>query len=276
MGQFESAIMKIGPGSSLSSNALDRAQQQQQTQQARLASAQRINSAKDDAAGLAISTRINSETRGLAVAIRNSGDGISRIQTESGALNSITEDLQSIRELELQAGNGILTQTDREALQSQIDQRKNNIQQTIEQADFNGRALFDEQGQTFQIGPDAGNTLDIAGFDIQQRFAESGLSLTEDQSFQLDSLNVDQLDSVIASLVDRQTELGAVSNRLDANIERLAVKQENAEQANSRIADTDFAKATSENARAEILTNVGLSLQVQANENKEDVLRLLK
>lgn len=274
--------MKVGPSSaglSFGSNNLDRAQQDQKTQLERLASAQRINSAKDDAAGLSISTRFNSESRGLSVAIRNSGDAISRLQTEDGALGSIQEDVQRIRELELQAGNGILTDADRDALQSEISQRQANIQQTIEQANFNGQPLFTEQGgeqaQTFQTGPDAGNTIEVSGFDIQQAFADAGLDLADEQSFQVNSLSLDQLDAAIGSLVSRQTDIGAVSNRIESNIDRLSVTRENVEQADSRIADTDFAKATSEKVRADILSEVGISVQAQANEDKGNALRLL-
>lgn len=275
--------MKVGPSSaglSFGSNNLNRAQQDQKTQLERLASAQRINSAKDDAAGLSISTRFNSESRGLSVAIRNSGDAISRLQTEEGALGSIQEDVQRIRELELQAGNGILTDADRDALQSEISQRQANIQQTIEQANFNGQPLFTEQGgeqtQSFQTGPGAGDTTEVSGFDAQQAFTDAGLDLADDQSFQVDNLSLDQLDAALGSLVSRQADLGAFSNRIESNIDRLSVTRENVEQADSRIADTDFAKATSEKVRADILSEVGISVQAQANEDKKSVLSLLK
>lgn len=257
-------------------NTINRAQQQQKTQLERLASAQRINSAKDDAAGLAISTGFNSQSRGLSVAIRNSGDAISRLQTEDGAISSIREDLQRVRELKIQSGNGILNDEDRNAIQAEIDQRTSNIQSTIEQANFNGQAVFSDQPQTFQVGANAGETLSVDAFDIEQAFTDSDLTLSDNQSFQLNELSLDELDSAIGSLVSRQTELGATSNRLDSNIQRLSVTQENIEQANSRIADTDFAKAVSEKTRADILVETGISVQAQANQDKRSVLSLLK
>ena len=266
--------MKIG-SSNTGLNTLNRAQQQRDTQFEKIASAQRINSAKDDAAGLAISTKMDSQSRGLAQAIRNSGDAVARLQTENGAIGGIKEDLQRIRELELQSGNGILTDDDRNALQSEIDQRKSNIQQTIEQASFNGKALFGEEPENFQVGPDAGDTLEVSGFDVEAAFDDSNLSLSDSESFDLDQLSLEDLDSAINSLVTRETEIGAVSNRLDANIERLAQTDENVQQANSRITDTDFAKASAEKARADIQTQVGISIQAQSNQNQASVLSLL-
>lgn len=266
--------MKVGASNS-GLNTLNRAQQQRDTQFERIASAQRINSAKDDAAGLAISTRMDSQSRGFTQAIRNSGDAVSHLQTENGAISGIKEDLQRIRELELQSGNGILTDDDRNALQAEIDQRKSNIQQTIEQADFNGKALFGNEDETFQVGPNGGDTIEVSGFDIEQAFTDSNLTLSDDQSFQLGQFSLDDIDAALNELVSRETEIGAVSNRLDANIERLTQSDENVQQANSRIADTDFAKASAEKARADIQTQVGISLQAQANQNQSSVLNLL-
>ena len=142
---------------------LNKSQVEQATALQRLSSGLRINSAKDDAAGLAISTRFSSQTRGLGVAIRNAGDGISLSQTAEGALGSITDSLQRVRELALQAANGTNSDTDRQALNAEAQQLISEITRTGEQTNFNGRKLLDGSFTSqFQIGANAGETIDIS------------------------------------------------------------------------------------------------------------------
>src|SRR5690554_2396724 len=129
----------------------------------RLSSGLRINSAKDDAAGLAISTRFESQTKGLGVAIRNAGDGISLAQTAEGALQSMTDALQRIRELAVQSANGTNSDDDRVALQSEVNQLIAEITRTSEETTFNGRTLFDgEFNGIFQVGANAGQTVAVS------------------------------------------------------------------------------------------------------------------
>ncbi|MCA6062542.1 flagellin N-terminal helical domain-containing protein [Thalassolituus marinus] len=142
---------------------LDKSQSANQTALQRLSSGLRINSAKDDAAGLAISTRFTSQIKGLNVAVRNAGDGIALAQTAEGALGSINENLQRIRELAVQSANATNSDVDREALQAEVDQLVSEITRTSEETDFNGRKLLDGSfSATFQIGANAGQTVDVS------------------------------------------------------------------------------------------------------------------
>jgi len=141
---------------------LNKSQAANQTSLQRLSSGLRINSAKDDAAGLAISTRFNSQIRGLNVAVRNAGDGISLAQTAEGALGSMNDNLQRVRELAVQSANATNSDVDRQALQSEVEQLLSEVSRTAEETDFNGRKLLDGSfSATFQIGANAGQTLDV-------------------------------------------------------------------------------------------------------------------
>ena len=142
---------------------LNKSQAANQTSLQRLSSGLRINSAKDDAAGLAISTRFNSQIRGLNVAVRNAGDGISLAQTAEGALGSMNDNLQRVRELAVQSANATNSDVDREALQAEVEQLLSEVSRTADETDFNGRKLLDGSfNATFQIGANAGQTLDIS------------------------------------------------------------------------------------------------------------------
>ncbi len=142
---------------------LNKSQAANQTALQRLSSGLRINSAKDDAAGLAISTRFNSQIRGLNVAVRNAGDGISLAQTAEGALGSMNDNLQRIRELAVQSANATNSDVDRDALQSEVAQLLSEVSRTADETDFNGRKLLDGSfNATFQIGANAGQTLEVS------------------------------------------------------------------------------------------------------------------
>ena len=142
---------------------LNKSQSANQTALQRLSSGLRINSAKDDAAGLALSTRFNTQIRGLNVAVRNAGAGISLAQTAEGALGSMSDNLQRVRELAVQSANATNSDVDREALQAEVTQLLSEVSRTAEETDFNGRKLLDGSfSATFQIGANAGQTLDIS------------------------------------------------------------------------------------------------------------------
>jgi len=248
--------------------SLDQATKSQQTQQQRLSSGQRINSAKDDAAGLAISNRMDTQSRSMTVAIRNTMDGVSRIQVEDGALGGITEDLERIRELKVQQSNGILSDTDKQALQSEIDQRIESINTQFKQTEFNGRNVFEKNDQAFQVGANAGDQITLKGTGVADTLSQLGIG--SDSEFSLDAL-----DQALESVNERRVELGAVSNRLEASAEFVALKNQNNQEASSRIRDTDFAQATSEKAKNDIQRQVAISITAQGNANRQDVLKLL-
>lgn len=260
--------MNIGNNTG-SSRLLDRAQQTQQTQLERISSGKRINSAKDDAAGLVISTGLDTESRSLTAALKNTGDGISRIQVEDGALSSVSEDLQRIRELSLQQQNGILSESDQQALQSEIDQRIESIDNTLKDSEFNGKAVFEEGSLSIQSGAQAGQNIEITTEDLASQFSELGLSGGSE------NIDLNAIDEALNQVSQRRSDLGATQSRLESNAEFLELKNEQNQSANSRIRDTDFAKATADKTKADIQTSALIGVQAQANQNQENVLRLL-
>jgi len=252
-----------------SARSLDLAQANQQTQTQNLSSGKRINSAKDDAAGLVISTALDSQNRGMGAALRNSFDGISRLQVEDAALSSVGEDLQRIRELKVQQQNGILSEDDTQALQAEIDQRLESIDSIFKQSDFNGQSLFKSGQMNIQSGANAGQTIEINSLDLAAQFAAIGVSTSDD-------LQLGALDEALQVVSTRRSDLGALDNRLRGNAEFLALKSELNQSANSRIRDTDFAQSVSQKNKADVQLKVAVAVQGQANANQQDVLRLLK
>ena len=259
--------MKIS-GSVSTASQMNRAQNAQQTQLERISSGHRINSAKDDAAGLAISTRFETQGRSDQAAMRNSLDGTSRTQLESGALASVTEDLQRIRELKVQQNNGILSDQDKSAIQGEIDQRMGAIQTVFKDTQFNQKNVFEEGSLSFQTGPNPGNQIALKTQDLAKSFESIGLK-------EGSNLDLDEIDQALSQVASRQSELGAVENRLVSNTQFLELKNENNQSARSRIQDTDIAKAVSEKTKADIMSQIAISVQGQANASAKSVLNLL-
>jgi flagellin len=251
-----------------STRSLDQATQTQQTQTQRLSSGQRINSAKDDAAGLAISNRMDTQSRSMTAAIRNTMDGVSRIQVEDGALGSINDDLQRVRELSVQQQNGILNDDDKAAIQSEIDQRLESINSQFEQTQFNGQNVFENNDLGFQVGANPGEQIELKGSDVADALSQAGIEVGSE-------LDLDAIDAALQTVNDRRSELGAVSNRLSQSAEFVALKNQNNQEASSRIRDTDFAQASSEKAKGDIQKQVAISVFAQGNANQQDVLKLL-
>ena len=251
-----------------STRSLDQASQTQQTQLARLSSGQRINSAKDDAAGLAISNRMDTQSRSMTVAIRNTMDGVSRIQVEDGALGSINEDLQRVRELTVQQQNGILNESDKSAIQSEIDQRLESINSQFEQTEFNGQNVFENKDVGFQVDANTGDQVELKGSDVADALSQAGIEVGS-------KLDLDAIDAALQSVNERRSELGAVSNRLSSSAEFVELKNQNNQEASSRIRDTDFAQASAEKAKGDVQQQVAISVFAQGNANRQDVLKLL-
>ncbi|MEY8247431.1 MAG: flagellin [Bermanella sp.] len=259
--------MQVSNG--FSARALDRAQASQQTQAQNLSSGKRINSAQDDAAGLVISTGLDTQHRAQGAALRNSLDGVSRLQVEDAALSSVAEDLQRIRELTLQQQNGIFNEGDSQALQAEIDQRLESIEQVFKHSDFNGRSLFESAQGNIQSGANPGQSIAISHQDLAAQFSAMGVSAGED-------LELDALDEALQEVSSRRSELGALESRLQGNAEFLALRSESNQSANSRIRDTDLAQSVSLKTKADVQFKVAVAVQGQANANQQDVLRLLK
>ncbi|MBO6849531.1 MAG: flagellin FliC [Marinobacter sp.] len=261
-------------------NQLNRSQSLSDQALQRLSSGLRINSAKDDAAGLAISTRFDTQIRGLSVAQRNANDGISMVQTAEGGLNETVGNLQRIRELAVQAANGSNTDEDRALLQAEVDQRLEEITRISTDTQFNGQSVLDGQlnsgaAVSFQVGANAGQTIEVS---FDQDMSASGLSVAalDISTASGASAALDTLDTALDTVNSFRSDLGAVQNRFESTINNLATNIENLSASNSRIVDADFAAETAKLSKANVLQQAGISVLAQANARPNQVLSLLQ
>ncbi|MEO5377450.1 MAG: flagellin FliC [Magnetococcus sp. DMHC-6] len=246
---------------------------------ARLASGLRINSAKDDAAGMAISTRMTSQIRGLSQASRNANDGISLIQVADGALEETTNALQRIRELAVQAANGTYNSTDRADLQKEVDQLLFEVDRISTDVEFNNKKLLlgtSIRSVDFQIGDKENQTIEITITSCDTRAllgltsanvtiitaSDAGMALT-------------QLTKALDSVTTIRATLGAAQNRFEAVINNLSNVVENISAARSRIVDADIAAETATLTRNAILQQAGTAVLAQANQQPQLALQLL-
>ena len=240
-----------------------------------LSSGKRINSAKDDAAGLAIATRMQSRSNGMEVAMRNANDGISMIQTAESALGSVSNILQRMRELSVQANNGTNSSTDKSSIKAEMDQLVSEIGNIATKTEFNGVKLLDGTGTsvTLHIGNDSADTLAVS------------LSSATTTNLGVDTLDVttatgaaDAITAITTALdtvSSARAEFGAFQNRLEFTIDNLSSSRTNLEASRSRIEDADMAKASSEMAKNRVLVQSGVAMLSQANQSPQMVLQLL-
>jgi len=255
----------------------------------RLSSGLRINSAKDDAAGLAIGDRMTSQIRGMTVAVRNANDGISMAQTAEAGMGNITDTLQRMRDLAVQAANfGAVSLDDRKKLQTEFKQLGAEVQRIINNSEFNGKKILNGSlaGVNFQIGANvsANNQISIT---VSNLSATSGISqvlvMAASGSAGIGSVTSVRVRSVISAIdgaikkVDKfRSTLGAIQNRFTTTIANLQSSIENQSAARSRIMDADFATETSNLSRAQILQQAGTAMLAQANQSSQSVLGLLR
>jgi flagellin len=239
----------------------------------RLSSGLRVNSAKDDAAGLAIATRMDSQTRGMNVAIRNSSDAISLAQTAEGGLSEITNMLQRMRELAVQAANGTNGTNDLANLDAEYQELKLEIDRQIASTKFNGVAVIgaDAGAQVFQVGANAGDEITVTTNDLTAFHGAGALT-----SNALASAEIDVLDTALTTVATDRATYGAVQNRFQSVINNLQVASENQAAARSRIMDADFAMETANMTRFQILQQAGTAMVAQANAAPQSVLSLLQ
>jgi flagellin len=262
------------------------------TSMQRLSSGLRVNSAKDDAAGLAIAERMNAQVRGMNVAIRNANDGISMAQTAEGALGKVGDALQRMRELAVQARNASNSDDDKESLDKEFGELAKEIQRVLGGTTFNGKHILGSEAAslTFQVGANttdddtivlttsdltqaaeitsiAGTYADVAG---TRKSIGSAASVTDI------GLVIDGIDDAINKVNSERATLGAAQSRFDAVISNLMVSSENQSAARSRIMDADFASETANLSRAQILQQAGNAMVAQANQLPQQVLRLLQ
>ena len=246
----------------------------------RLSSGLRVNSAKDDAAGLAIAERMNAQVRGLTVGIRNAGDGISLAQTAEGALGSVTEALQRMRELAVQSVNVTNGTDDRASLDAEFGDLATEIDRILNGTEFNGSAILagDAGAQNFQVGANnsandriAVTTTDMAGDgDIT---AVTGTDVTTSANA---AAAIDLVDTALDTINSERATLGAAQSRIEIAVRSLDTTRENTAAARGRIVDADFAAETANLTRSQILQQAGVAMLSQANALPQTALALLQ
>ncbi|MDD2880962.1 MAG: flagellin [Rhodoferax sp.] len=242
---------------------------------ARLSSGLRVNSAKDDAAGLAIAERMNAQTRGMNVAIRNANDGISLAQTAEGALGAISDNLQRMRELAVQASNGTNTSTDITSLNEEFKLLAAENARVAVATTFNGQSVTNTTASfDFQVGANStvNDKITLAGTSYVGTTAATGLGTASSTAFSQISL----LDADISAVTTARSTWGATQNRFDSVIANLRVSSENSAAARGRIMDADYAMETANLSRAQVLQQAGTAMVAQANSLPQSVLQLLK
>ncbi len=259
-------IVSLNAQRNLSTNQMSLA-----TSMQRLSSGLRVNSAADDAAGLAIATRMNAQIKGTNVAIRNANDGISLAQTAEGALATVTDALQRMRELGIQAQNGSNGTTDRANLDTEYQQLSQEITRLAAQTKFNGIAIIGggAGAQVFQVGANNGDTLTITTAAV----TTVGGDLTSSANA---STAVAALDAKLDVITTNRATYGAAISRFGMAISNLQITGENQSAARGRIMDADFAAETSNLSRAQILQQAGSAMVAQANQLPNQVLALLR
>ncbi len=264
------------------SNASAKAQDALSTAMERLSTGKRINSAKDDAAGLAIASSMTSQIRGMNQGIRNANDGISMAQTAEGALDEVTNMLQRMRELTVQSQNGTYSDTDKTNIKSEMTALSAQIGSVLTNTEFNGKKLFTgaNASVTIQAGANASDTvtmsfgqLGAAGDAITTAravdvtVADAGTAGTDDY--------LTKFDDALAQVATARSGLGAAQNRLESAVNNLTSNATNLSDARSRIEDADFSAESTNLAKAQILSQASTAMLSQANQSQQGVLKLL-
>jgi flagellin len=302
-------VINTNTAATISANALTKNERAMSQAMERLSTGQRINSAADDAAGLAISSKMTSQINGLNQAVRNANDGISMVQTAEGALIEIDNMLQRMRELGVQAASDTNTTSDRTALNAEFEALREEITRIAVNTQFNGAAVFGQAADStkaFQVGANASQTISVTfgNFNAGVEAGAAGLAgntastssskflaLDEDGSTgsTTDDI-VDQdllsaanakdaiyiMDSAIAAVATERASYGAAISRLEYAADNLANVSQNASASRSRILDADYAAETTELARTQIIQQAGTAMLSQANQQAQSVLALLK
>lgn len=260
------AALRAQNGSRVANQALQVAME-------RLSSGKRINTSKDDAAGLAIASSMTSQIRGMSQAIRNANDGISMAQTAEGALAEVTNMLQRIRELSVQSASGTYSDDDRANLQVEVDALLTQIDDIVNNSKFNGVELFGSGAATItvQVGANAGETVDIELEALSLGVDSIDISDAEDASDALETI-----DDALTTVAELRAKLGAGQSRLESVVNNLTNNVTNLSDARSRIEDADFSAETTNLAKAQILSQAATAMLAQANQSQSNVLSLLR
>lgn len=270
----------------------------------RLSTGKRINSAKDDAAGLAIASTMTSQIRGMTQGVRNANDGISLAQTAEGALSEIGNMVQRMRELTVQGLNGTNDDKAKANIQSELDQLAGQITDTLKNTEFNGTKLFDgsKASVTIQAGANASDSIDLAlgelvddtdlaklvDFDTGKAAFSLVAKAADDNGTPGDTSDdtpavaavtdaiLADFDTGLQKLANNRADLGAVQNRLESTVNNLTNNITNLTDAKSRIEDADFSTETTALAKAQILSQASTAMLAQANQSQQNVMKLIQ
>ncbi|SFG25246.1 flagellin [Novosphingobium sp. CF614] len=261
------------------SNASIAANKMLGTSMERLSTGKRINSAKDDAAGLAIATSMTSQIKGMSQGIRNANDGISLAQTADGALSEVSNMLQRVRELAVQSSSATYQDTDRSAMQSEVTALTEQIDDVLTQTKFNGNTLFSTTSGTdvtfdIQTGANSGETITLTSTAIVGTNIDA--SALDVSSASTASTTIDNVDLALADVNTARASLGAGQNRLESAVTNLTSNVTNLSDARSRIEDADYSLESTTMAKAQILSQASTAMIAQANQAQQNVMSLLK
>jgi len=291
-------VINTNVAASITANALTKNERAMSQAMERLSTGQRINNAGDDAAGLAIASRMTSQVNGLNMAVRNANDAISLVQTADGALTEVNSMLQRMRELAVQAASGTYSATDRDALNVEFEALTAAIEDIADDTQWNGTNLLNGASAfAFHVGANASQTisLTIGDFETEEGSATSGIfealadgatSNNDGSGDDLDGLDVDTvsnagtaityIDTAISRVNAHRATLGATINRLEYAADNLANVSQNTSASRSQVLDADYASETTELARTQIIQQAATAMLSQANQQAQSVLALLK
>jgi flagellin len=273
------AVINTNMSALRATNASIKADRMLGTAMERLSTGKRINSAKDDAAGLAITTTMTTQTRGMSQAIRNSNDGISLAQTAEGALTEVANMLQRVRELAVQSVSGTYTDSDRSFMQSEVTALTDQVSDVLGNTTFNGLGLFSTTSGSdvsfeIQTGANSGDTITLTSTAIDgTAISASALDVSTST---LAATTIDNVDLALADVNESRASLGAGQNRLESAINNLTSNVANLSDSRSRIEDTDYSVETTNMAKAQILSQASTAMIAQANQSVQNVMSLLR
>ena len=289
------ATINTNVAAQISANALAKNDRAMTQTMERLATGSRINSASDDAAGLAISSKLTAQVSGLNQAVRNGNDAIAMLQTADGAMEEVGNMLQRMRELGVQGGTGTLSSTDRRALNTEFVALRTEIERIADNTQWNGDNLLDGSAGsfgllTFQVGYEASQTITVNVGDLELAAGAvaytagtsaggilgADLSAITITTAALSNTQVTALDVAIAGIDSKRATIGAAVNTLEFAVDNLANASQNASAARSRIQDANYASETTELARTQIIAQAATAMLSQANQQAQNVLSLLK
>jgi len=288
------AVINTNVAAQVSANALAKNDRAMTQTMERLATGKRINSASDDAAGLAIASKLTSQVNGLNQAVRNGNDAIAMLQTADGAMIEVGNMLQRMRELAVQGGNGTLSQTDLDALDTEFVALRTEIERIADNTQWNGDNLLDGSAGTnglvkFQVGYEADQVISVNLGDLQTvgnvtysaGIAAGGIFTNDISAIDIDTVaeantTLTALDVSIAGLDAKRATIGSAINTLEYAVDNLANASQNTQAARSRISDADYAAETTELARTQIIAQASTAMLSQANQVAQGVLALLK